>query len=206
EQLPDARDREAVAHELVEAPRLADEAAESLHLFPERPVLHRTRERDRERLHLHGLGYEIVGPGADRGDRRLEAAKGRDDDDRDVGPARDDALAERQAVHAAPVEGGEAEVDLVGVERRHRGLARGVRLDLEAAGTESRGDRLAHLPLVVDDEDASAHHSASHTWRFPRPPPPAGRGRKIENRLPFPTSLPTSIQPPRSAPIPCAPA
>src|SRR2546426_8633372 len=50
--------------------RLADETAESLHLFPERPVLHRTRDRDCERLHLHGLGYEIVGPGPDRRDRR----------------------------------------------------------------------------------------------------------------------------------------
>src|SRR3989449_906885 len=157
EQLPDAHDRAAVAHELVEAPRLADEAAESLHLFPERPVLHRTRDRDCERLHLHGLGYEIVGPGPDRRDRRLEAAERRDDDHRDVGPARDDALAERQAVHAAHVEVGEDDVDLGGVERRERGLGRGVPLDLEAAGTEPRGDRLAHLPLVVDDEDASAH-------------------------------------------------
>src|SRR5882724_10396169 len=105
------------------------------------------------------------------------------------------------------VEVGEDEVDLGGVERRERGLARGVRLDLEAAGTESRGDRLAHLPLVVDDEDASAHHSASHLEVHDAASAgSAGRGRKIEKRLPFPTSLSTSIQPPCSATIPCATA
>src|SRR5205807_1121087 len=66
-------------------------------------------------------------------------------------------------------------------------------------GTGERdGERVAHTLLIVDDEDASAHDAASFGS--------AGGGRKIENRLPLPTSLSTSIQPPCSATMPCATA
>src|SRR6058998_154002 len=94
---------------------------------------------------------------------------------RHIGPARHDALAEREG-----------------------GLRGGLPAHLVAARAEAGGDRLAHLALVVDDEDAPAHDAASAGS--------AGGGRKIENRLPFPTSLSTSIQPPCSATIPCATA
>ena len=198
EKLSDPAHRTAVADELVEALRLPDQVPQALHLFAQRPMLNRARERDRERVHLDRFGDEVVRARADRGDRRLEASEGRDHDHRYIGSARHDALAEGEAVHATHVEVGEHDVHLRAFERREGGLRRGLRAHVVAARAETGGDRLAHLALVVDDEHTPAHDAASADSAEP--------GRKIVNRLPFPTSLSTSIQPPCSATIPCATA
>src|SRR5439155_5940046 len=99
---------------------------------------------------------------------------------------------------SAHVEVGEHDVHLRAREGGERRLSGRLPADVEPTRVEAGGDRLAHLQLVVDDEDATAHDAASAGS--------AGRGRKIENRLPFPTSLSASIQPPCSATIPWATA
>ena len=75
------------------------------------------REREPQRLDLERLGDEVVGAGADRADRRLEAAERGDHDDRHVGPIGDDALAQLEAVHALHVEVGDDDVEVLLVEQ-----------------------------------------------------------------------------------------
>ena len=76
----------ARAEEVVEARRaLGDRAPQALDLLAQRAVLRpRARAASAQRVELERLGDEVVRAGADRGDRRLEAAEGGDDDDRHV--------------------------------------------------------------------------------------------------------------------------
>ena len=71
-----------------------------------------------QRVELERLGDEVVGAGADRRDRRLEAAERGDHDHRHVGPVGDDALAQLEAAHAAHVEVGDDDVELGGCASR----------------------------------------------------------------------------------------
>src|SRR5262249_52372601 len=122
--------------------------------------------------------------------------------DRDVGPVRDDPLAELDPVHPAHVQVGEDDVEVSACDEIDGLGGRGGPAHVEPFGRDAGGDRLAHRLPVVDDEDAARHDAASI-----RPlPSPVGCGRKIEKRLPSPATLATSIHPPCSLTMPWATA
>src|SRR5262249_30376628 len=99
-------------------------------------------------------------------------------------------FAQLEPVHAFHVEVGQHHVDVgraqdldcLGTRRRPRYV--------ETVWSQAVGERFAQPAFVVDDEDAPAHATAS-SW------PPAGCGRKIENRLRRPGVLSTAATMPR---------
>ena len=97
-------------------------------------MLNGALDGERQLVHVEGLREEIEGAGPQREDGGLHAAEARHDDDRDIGPALDDAFAKLDAADAAHVEVrhddvdvtlGEAREGCVGALRRLRGEASG---------------------------------------------------------------------------------
>jgi hypothetical protein len=103
-------------------------------------------------LHLEGLGQEVVGPGAQRGDRQVEIAEGRDEDDRHVGPAGVEPLAQLEAGHPTEPHVGHDHLVVGDVHGRERlGSADHV-TRLEAAPREVLHDQGSHRGVVFDKE------------------------------------------------------
>ncbi len=114
-------------------------------------------DREGDVVHLERLGDEVVGAGADRGDRRLHAAERRHDDDRQILATLDDLLAEVDSAHAVHVDVGQDEVEVpLGqpVESVLRNRGRG---DLEAAPPQLGVEHVTHTSVVVDDQNATFH-------------------------------------------------
>ena len=159
DQVADLPHRRARADDLARQRAAVDLLAQPLDLGAQRAVLHRALERERELLDLERLGDEVVGAGADRRDRGLDAAERGDHDDRHVGPVGGDALAQLEAVHAAHVEVGDDDVEVLVLEQRQRFVGRRLPRRLEAGAAQRGFQRLAQTLIVVDDEDATLHNS-----------------------------------------------
>ena len=110
-----------------------------------------------QHLDVERLGDEVVGAGADRGDRGLEAAEGGDHHHRHVGPVADDALAQGEPVHPVHVEVGDDDVEVLAVQEHERFVAtrtpRGVVTHVAQRGFH----RLAETLVIVDDQDSTLH-------------------------------------------------
>jgi hypothetical protein len=145
-------------------------------------VLRCPPDRDRERLDLDRLGDEVVGPGADRADRGLEAAERGQHQHGDVGAVGDHALAQLEAGHPLHVEIGDDHVDVVVGDRRHRIGAVAERDDLEPALLEAERDQVDHLALVIDHEHAG--HAAPRSA-------PRSAARSLTSALRSPVVRPT---------------
>ena len=105
-----------VAEDLLEALRAVDRLPEALDLLAERAMPERPLDGERQLVHVERLGDEVVGAGADGGDRRLHVGVGRDDDDRHVFAAADELLAELDAVHPGHVHVGDGEPEVFALE------------------------------------------------------------------------------------------
>ena len=163
DQLDDLADRRARADDAVD--RLAASATATrrrLTSLRSVAVLDRALDRDRERVQRDRLGDEVVRAGADRGDRGLEAAVA--GDARSTGTSGERSrspLAQLEAVHAAHLDVGDHDVEVVRadrVERLERGRGEG---DLVAVGAREHAQQLAQLLVVIDDQDAPAHGTSS---------------------------------------------
>ena len=153
DELIDLLHRRARADQLAVAPRVGDDLAQPLDLAAQRAMLGGAPDRDRERLDLDRLGDEVVGAGADRADRGLEAAERGQHQHRDVRPISGHALAQLETGDALHVEIGDDDVDVVVRDRGERVGPVGERDDLEAALLEPERDQIDHLALVIDDKD-----------------------------------------------------
>jgi hypothetical protein len=181
--------RRAVAEQLVEARGAGCLLAEHADLLLQRPVTERPFEDEREVVHLERLGDEVVRAGADGGDGRVEAAERSHHEDRHVRTVLDETDAQIDAVDLRHVQIREHHVELVVADHRKRSLGVGRPPALEATAAQIRLDQLAHVAIVVNDEDATLHS-------------PRSRGRCTEKRLPRPGSLSTAIRPPCSRTMP----
>ncbi len=115
-------------------------------------MLGRAPHRDRERLDLDRLRDEVVGAGANRTDRGLEAAERGQHEHRHIGSRRDDLLTQLEAGHALHVEIGDDDIDVLLGQLRERIGTTAERHRGEPALLEPELDELDHLALVVDDE------------------------------------------------------
>ena len=140
--------------------------AQPLDLLAQPAVLDGARHDDAERLALDRLGDEVVGAGADRADRGLERRVPGDEDDRDVGAQRDDALAELEAARLRHAEIGEDHVEVARRDLLERVCGRRARRDLHALASEGHLEQLASVALVVDDEDFGLLHLRPLGERF----------------------------------------
>jgi hypothetical protein len=183
DQLEDRLHRRAPADHLVVAGGPCGRAAETLDLLTELAMLRRAIDGDGEHIVLHRLADEVVGARANRRDRRGEATERRQDDHGHVGPIRHDPLAELDAAHAAHVEVGDDDVEVVAQHEALSLLGRRARRDLFAALPERNRERLAEAGVVVDEQEAGAHGRAA-------------AGTRTVKVVPFPRSLFTVIQPP----------
>ena len=146
-------------------------------------------QRDLQRLELERLGDEVVGPGPDCANGRIEAAERSDQDDRDVRILGDHPRAEIEAAFTAQVDVRNHDLEVPGCEAAHCLFPRPAARDLEAKLPQAGFQRPAEFRFVVDDQDASAHG-------------PSSLGRQIRKMLPRPGSLSTSIHPPCSWTMP----
>src|SRR3569623_283966 len=180
----------ALTDEVFELKRLVCCALEQLDLFAQRAMLRRADQRELELVDLDGYRDEVVGDGADRRDRGLEAAERGAHDDRHVGPIRDDALAQREPVHRAHVEVRDDDV-VTARERAIECLVRRCRpRHFEPALRQAALEHLAQRAVVVDDQDLGSRHLS------PTP------GKQTVNVDPLPTSLTTRMRPRCSSIIP----
>ena len=113
DQLDRLADRRARARDAVDRHVAVGGRAQALDLALQRQVLERAADRDRERVDLHRLGDEVVGAGADRGDRGVEAALAGEHDRQEVGMALAELLAELDAGHAGHLDVGDDDVGRV---------------------------------------------------------------------------------------------
>jgi hypothetical protein len=111
-------------------------------------------------LDLERLGEKIVGPGADGGDGRLQAAEGGDQDHRDVGPVGGDLLAQGGARGAGHVLVHHQDVDVLGPEHGQGGVRRPGGEHSEATPIELRRKQLTHRSVVIDDQHPSFQASS----------------------------------------------
>ena len=125
--------------------------AKPLHLVAQARCAERALDGEHERVDVERLGDEVVGAGADRGDRGLERAERGDHDDRHVGAVLGDALAELDPVHAAHAQIRDDDIDLTFHHERERFVGgRAVRRDVRLR-TQPVDEHATHLDLVVDD-------------------------------------------------------
>ncbi len=156
-----------------------------------------------QRLHLHRLGDEVVRARANRADRALQAAEGRDDDDRKVGPLARERPAEVESAPEPQVQIRQDRIDGALGQLRAGFLDGGGPLDAEVQPGQAVLQQLAELRLVVDDENLATHGSSLLPFQAPGPwAASSAAGRFTRNRLPRPGWLATSIQPPCSRTIP----
>ena len=112
--------------------------AQAPHLGAQAVIAHRARQRQSDRLDLERLGHEVVGAGADRRDRGLQAAERGDHHDRRVGAVGRDPRRDVQARDPRHVQIDDDRVEVRLVEQRQRRLARRARRDLEAPRAQGR--------------------------------------------------------------------
>jgi hypothetical protein len=150
--------RSARADEVGRPNRRAGRGPQALDLLAQSLVLRGAVQRDREHIDLYGLTDEVVGAGADRTHRRVEAAKRREHDDGNVRPTFDDALTERDAVEDAQVQVGYDDVEVTALVHQGEGLVGGGSpSDGEVSTQESSLERLAQGWVVVDQKYAFRH-------------------------------------------------
>ena len=97
DQLAQLAQRRALAQQARNRVRDGAALAQPAHLFGEAAVLERAVHPEDQLLDLERLGQEIVGAGANRGDRRIEAAERGDHQHRDVRVIGGHAFAELDA-------------------------------------------------------------------------------------------------------------
>src|SRR5262249_45170022 len=191
----------AGADEVAEARRFLDDAPEVLHLLAQAPVLDGTLERHHEGVDLDRLGDEVVGAGADGGDRRLERPERRDDDGRHVRTGGDDLLAQLQAVHALQPGIRDDDVEVLLAQYRHCLCCGGAPRDRESAFAERGLKRLAHAAIVIDEQHAPGHDASLSSAGCSRT-----GGRNTVNEAPWPGSFDTVTEPPCSCTMACTTA
>ncbi len=166
-EVEDPLHRLALAEEAAEALRVDDGAAEPLHLLPELTVLERPPDHQGEELGVDRLGDEVVGAGANRGHRGVEARVAGDHDHRDVGPDAEDALAQLGSAERGHAEIGEDHVEIALGDELERVEPGGAPLDLERITPEHQLQHLAHRLIVIDDENSSTHAGLVGNMRIP---------------------------------------
>jgi hypothetical protein len=121
--------------------------------------LSRTLDQDQQPVGVERLLEKVVGALLDRRHGRLDGAVAADDQHRQVGVALPD-----EVEHLETVEVGALEPDVQEHEARRARLDLGQRgatvarlADLIALVVEDRRDRVAHLVLVVDDQNLGSH-------------------------------------------------
>src|SRR4030095_2168004 len=141
----------ALQHHLVFAP-----------LGEELPALEGPLGGDEDFFHVDGLGDEVIGPGLEAFDGRLDIAHPGDDDDGGVSVHRAGALEEFKAVHHGHPDVREGEGRALALEglqalasvRRH--------LRLVAVGGEDFPEGVPALRVVLDDEPLPLHGELAH--------------------------------------------
>ena len=103
----------ALAEQVFETARSLHRLAERMDLLLELPPFDRPAEDHRQQLHFDRLGDEVVGPGANGGNGRLQAAEGRHHDHRHVGPVGHQPRAELQPVHARHLQVGQHDFEIL---------------------------------------------------------------------------------------------
>jgi hypothetical protein len=156
-QVEDPLHRRALAEEPAEVLRIDDGSAEPLHLQAKLPVLHRPRDHQPEELGVDRLGDEVVGAGADRRDRGVEAGVARDHHHGHLGPDGEDALAQLGSAEGGHPQIGEDHVEVALGDELERVVRRGAPLDLETLPAKHDLEELARRLIVVDQEEAASH-------------------------------------------------
>ena len=130
---------------------------QALHLAAQGVEPERAIDDEREVVDLERLGDEVVRAGADRRDRGLERAERRHDDDRQIFVARANVSAELDAAHAAHVDVGDDDVEVVFAEEAQAILC-GVRAArLVSARFEIVRNEVTKTGVVVDEENVGLH-------------------------------------------------
>ena len=163
DQVVDLSHRRAVADDLARQCAAIDFLAQALDLRAQRAVLHGAFEREFQLFELERFADEVVSARADRGHGGLHAAERGDHDHRHVRSVGDDALAQREAVHAAHVEIGHDDVYVFALDERKRFVGGGLPRRVESGAPQRRLHRLAQILIVIDDEDAALH--STHEFR-----------------------------------------
>ena len=186
--------------QLVDGRRLADHLgahhgalSELLDLALQLGGLERAQRHEQQPVGLEGLLDVVVGAALDGGDRGLDVAVARDDDDRQIGVRLLDDVEHLQAVEAAALQP-DIQDDELRAALLHR-FQRFVRIAGETRAVtvvlQEAGDHLPDVRLVVDDQDVGCHLSLLHTLAIMR--------RRWRRPLRALHAIP-------SAPAPCSPA
>ena len=145
-----------------DAARLNGARAQVTHLALEAGGFEGTLGHEHESIRLERLLDEVVGPGLDGGDRRLDVAVARDHHDGQIRVLRFDDFQDLETIETASLQPDVQEDEMrttrldggqgiIGGARR----ARAVAFILQDAG-----DQLTNIDFVVDDENISAHKLA----------------------------------------------
>ena len=147
--------RGALADHMVEHAGALDSIGQKADLLDELLVLQRAIQRDLKDLRLDRLRDEVIGAGANRGYRALEAAEGGHDDDGYIAAALHDPAAHLDSVDTGHLQIGQNDVDL-SIERLFEHALCPSRVGrVPAAALEVSGQKLTKVAVVVDDQDAA---------------------------------------------------
>jgi hypothetical protein len=147
----DAPHRGRVADHLIDA-RLVLHAAQALDLDAQRVELRGARHAERELFDFEGLREEVVCARADRGDRGVEIAEGRDEDHRHVRALEGESLAELEARHALHAHVGHDRLEALLARDLERSLGAGSPRDAEASLCEPAIDERSERRVVLHEE------------------------------------------------------
>ena len=118
---------------------------------------HRPADNDHQLVDVERLFDEVVGALPDRGDRDLDVAVARDDDDRHVGIVRLGVLEDVEPVHPAVLEPDveDHQRGLGRVDRRQRLVAVGGKAGRKPLVLKDVRDQFADVAFVVDDQNVT---------------------------------------------------
>jgi hypothetical protein len=132
-------------------------AGQPHHLALQRQVLDRALHGDRERVDLHRLGDEVVGAGADRRDRGVEAALAGEHEWEQVGVALAQLDAQVDPGHPGHLDVGDHDVCRIGSQALQTLLGRIDGIHIVAALAQAIAQQHRGVVIVIDDQDGSVH-------------------------------------------------
>ncbi len=143
-----------------------DRVAKALQFGAEFAVLNRAPDGQSDELRLDRLREKIVRARAHRRDGGVEPAFTRHDDDRKPGPRAANAFAGLDSAHSGHPEIGEDGVELFTRDPFEAKLGRRARDDGRALALQRQLEKLAHLRLIIDNEDVGFHQVSSDVRTF----------------------------------------
>ena len=152
--------RQAFAEQFLEPRRTSHRFAERTDLLLKLPALDGAAQDDGQQFHFDRLGDEIVRPGPNRRDRRLQAAERRHHDHRNRRPIGRQPLAELDAVGPGHFEVGQHDIETVAGKGGESLGGRSEAGRSEVAQPQIGLQQVAHAPLVVDDQHFGLHDPA----------------------------------------------